>query len=242
MNVDTERQGEMRSFNVRAKSHADMIEILDFVRAAIDDGRLTTGARLPTERDLAERFGASRNTVRKALVALEADGLIYRHVGRGTFIAGAEPDGQAGAHSAPWRRTSPAQVMEARIAVEQQLGELFAAHATQDDIDRLRHCQRQGEAAATWEEFERWDEAFHEAIAAGTKNPLLIQFYRSVTEVRRQGVWGRIKSQTFTTDHRRRVEREHAAVVAALEDRDHQRARQSLLDHLLSVRQVLLGY
>lgn len=56
--------------------------------AAIRDGTLRPGTRLPAERDLAESLGVSRMTVRQALGALERDGLVRRAVGRagGTFV------------------------------------------------------------------------------------------------------------------------------------------------------------
>ncbi len=54
------------------------------IRARIESGEWTE--RLPSEPELGELFGASRETVRKALAALEADGLIYRVHGSGTFV------------------------------------------------------------------------------------------------------------------------------------------------------------
>ncbi|MFC7555324.1 GntR family transcriptional regulator [Pseudoroseomonas wenyumeiae] len=49
------------------------------------ENRWAIGEKLPTERELGLRYGVARNTVRRALEALEAEGLITRHVGRGTF-------------------------------------------------------------------------------------------------------------------------------------------------------------
>jgi GntR family transcriptional regulator len=58
--------------------------------ARIQSGDLKVGARLPPERDLAELLGVSRGTVRQALQALAARGLVKRGVGRGTFVASAK--------------------------------------------------------------------------------------------------------------------------------------------------------
>jgi DNA-binding transcriptional MocR family regulator len=56
------------------------------LETAIQEGRLAAGARLPSERDLAEELGLSRTTVTTAYRELEARGLVRGHVGRGTFV------------------------------------------------------------------------------------------------------------------------------------------------------------
>ena len=57
------------------------------IEAEIESGRLQAGRQLPPERELGERFGVSRVTVRSALADLERRGLVDRHPGRGTFVA-----------------------------------------------------------------------------------------------------------------------------------------------------------
>jgi GntR family transcriptional regulator len=57
------------------------------LRGAITENRLAADEALPPERDLAEEFGVSRITVRKALDALVAEGLLTRRQGAGTFVA-----------------------------------------------------------------------------------------------------------------------------------------------------------
>ena len=71
----------------------------------IADGSYVPGAKLPTERELVERLSAPRSAVRRALGQLEDEGLVIRHVGRGTFLTEtAQPEG------AP-ADTSPASIM-----------------------------------------------------------------------------------------------------------------------------------
>ncbi len=53
----------------------------------IDSGALPAGTKLPSERQLSGRFGTTRVTLREALSALEADGLVYREDRRGWFIS-----------------------------------------------------------------------------------------------------------------------------------------------------------
>ena len=73
-----------------AKVSVDRVSqvIVDQIKLLIRDGRLTPGDRLPSERDLCQRFGVSRVTVREALRVLEASGLVEIRVGArgGAFV------------------------------------------------------------------------------------------------------------------------------------------------------------
>ncbi len=60
--------------------------IVEELRASIGDGRLEAGQQLPSENELAERFGTSRPTVRRAIALLKAEGLVITEQGRGAFV------------------------------------------------------------------------------------------------------------------------------------------------------------
>jgi GntR family transcriptional regulator len=68
------------------------VRIEELLMERIESGAPPVGERLPSERELAEDFGVSRMTVRQALGALEARGLIERGVGRGTFVRAVKVD------------------------------------------------------------------------------------------------------------------------------------------------------
>src|ERR1051326_5956925 len=63
-------------------------EIAERLRMLIVDGYLSSGAKMASERELSDQFSVSRMTVRHALELMEAEGLVSRHPGRGTYIAG----------------------------------------------------------------------------------------------------------------------------------------------------------
>src|ERR1700741_2833351 len=70
-------------------------ELAGRILAASEQAGLGPGSRLPTERQLAAHPGVTRSGVRHALSALEADGLISREVGRGTFLCAPAVPGTA---------------------------------------------------------------------------------------------------------------------------------------------------
>lgn len=62
-------------------------QIKEYVRANIQSGNFRPHSRIPSERELAQRFGVSRLTVTKAIKELEQAGIVYVRIGKGTFIA-----------------------------------------------------------------------------------------------------------------------------------------------------------
>jgi DNA-binding FadR family transcriptional regulator len=230
----------MPATNTRQAARDGAQRIRDFIVRSAADGTLTPGAKLPTERELARRFAVPRNAVRKTLAQLEAEGSITRHVGRGTFLSGsgsaADSDADSVAH------TSPAELMEARLRLEPALAELIVTNATPADLERMEMCITKAERAATLDEFELWDAALHQALAAGTHNRFVIRVLDMMTAVRQQAEWGKLKDRIVTPDRRVQYEKEHRAIVGALKARDADLARTMILAHLQHARRNLFGY
>lgn len=218
-----------------------MLTVEQSLRALLDDGvadgTLGPGAKLPTERDLVERLAAPRSAVRRALDRLESEGLVIRHVGRGTFLTdvaqhlsdGAPPD------------TSPAEIMQARLAIEPSMAALAARQANQADMDHIAECLQHGANSDDFETFEIWDARLHRAIAQSAHNGLLMNVFDVMNTARALPVWGSLKRRTSSVERRRCYHREHVAVIEALSDRDPEGARETMAVHLQSVADNLLG-
>jgi DNA-binding FadR family transcriptional regulator len=201
------------------------------------------GQRLPTERALSDQYGLSRSSVRRVLLELKRLRLVTQTVGSGTYVADDAPQVLAQmqqAHAAA--AISPADLMAARIALEPALVDMVIGNATAADFARMDECNARAEAAPTLEEFENWDGALHEAIAAAAHNGLIARVFCLMNEARTQGEWGVLKRRSVTPERRREYERQHRELVAALKDRDAARARRLCARHLAQVRHNLLGY
>jgi len=61
------------------------------------------------------------------------------------------------------------------------------------------------------------------------------------SRVREQGEWGRLKRDSMTAERRRRYQEQHRQIVAALQDRDEEKARLLLKQHLLQIQQNLFS-
>lgn len=212
-------------------------DIRAYLLEAVAQGAISPGGKLPTERELANRFALPRNTVRKTLAQLEAEGAITRHVGRGTFLADA-----GGFPADSIAHTSPAELMEARMRLEPALAELIVINATPADFARMDTCLDRAESGVTLDDFEVWDAALHQAMAAATHNRFIIRVFDMATAVRHQTEWGKLKDRVVTTDRRIKYQQEHRAIVEALKERDADQARTAILAHLQHARRNLFGF
>jgi DNA-binding FadR family transcriptional regulator len=249
---------------VPAKRGRDLAELI-----LAESGRagLEPGSRLPTERRLAADLGVTRSGIRLALAALEADGLISREVGRGTFLrdeaagalaaarrggpdtggaGGQDDDAEAGEPSRPRSRPAapdfaPADVMTIRRLIEPQALPLVVLWATARDFAELERCVSGGDQAASYEEFETWDLALHRGIIAAAHSPLLVALYGVVESARHGQVWGELKRRSATRQRRELYQEDHRGIVASLRARDADAAVESMRTHLARVAGHLLG-
>ena len=208
--------------------------IADQIRAAILGGQLKEGERLPPERSLADQFGVSRVTVRDALRALEAMGLITVRVGArgGAFVTA--PTGSIVAQTMSdmvmMSAITPADVVEARLMVELGTVTIACARATEEDLALLRAlCERGANALAkkTYTRELSWD--FHSLLAKAAHNGAvegLTQSFRSSLSLHP------IRTREGAKAHVRSAE-EHERILEALERRDGGAARTEMAQHLL---------
>ncbi len=208
----------------------------------LESGVYPVGAKLPTERALAEQLSLPRNAVRDALAGLEAEGSIVRRVGSGTFVSGTAGASMSRPAASMAADASPTEIMEGRLLIEPRLAMLAVAHATAADFERMDACNRAAERTDSFGEFERWDAALHQAIAEATHNRLLMELYRAITRARDQADWGELKRRSLTPERRDIYREQHRRIVAALRARDGARAEAELVAHLKSVRDDLLGF
>jgi DNA-binding FadR family transcriptional regulator len=244
-------------------------ELAELILAECGRAGLEPGSRLPTERRLAADLGVTRSGIRLALAALEADGLISREVGRGTFLldaaatalaaarrggvdrseaastqdghgpGGNPPAGPRGRQAAP--DFAPADVMTIRRLIEPQALPLVVLWATAKDFAEMERCVAGGDEAASYEEFETWDLALHRGIIAAAHSPLLVALYGVVESARHGQVWGDLKRRSATRGRRELYQEDHRSVVAALRARDSDTAVEAMRAHLARVAGHLLG-
>lgn len=210
------------------------------LRRAIETGVYAHGEQLPAERQLAIALGAARSTVRKALNQLEESGVVIRKVGSGTFVNYAEPLQNSVEDITDL--ISPLQLIEARFSVEPYMTRLAAIHATHRDLNSMEAILERLESSNTDKNaFGHWDSEFHLLLARCSQNPLLVNLYQQINNVRSHAQWGAMKDAILSPEQIDAYNRQHRSLYDALCQRDVKKAVDHINRHLEKARQDLLG-
>ena len=210
--------------------------IVEDVCAALIDKRLAPGDFLGTEKDIAERAGASRIVARDALRTLQALGVVEIKVGAGggARIAEGNPRlfSEALAVQLSLAGISVREMMDAQRAIETTAAELAAENADPEDLDTLRALLAEHEAVIEdGAAYTRSCMRFHLAIAEASKNRVLIAQLLSLQHVS----WP-AENRTLTMPVARHILEVHRALADVIESRDAAAARRLMDDHVKMIR------
>jgi GntR family transcriptional regulator, transcriptional repressor for pyruvate dehydrogenase complex len=225
---------------------ADVVaeQLLDLVL----DGTFPIGGPLPSESDLASRFGVSRLTVREAIRSLVPTRVLDVQQGRSTLVnptrLWSPLDGRlllARSRAGGDPLLLPRRLMEARRAVEVAIVELAAVRRKESHLERLRSLHRKmldgharEDAAATADA----DLAFHEALFDAADNVFLDALFEPLTSVLRA-----MRQETSAVrDFRSHALDRHAAILRAIEAGDPVQARAAMEAHLQQTEEDVAHY
>ncbi len=213
------------------------------ILASITAGEFREGDKLPTELALAERFDASRPTIREALARLRADGVVSTRQGSGTIVT-RRPDPDF-PRFAPLETLSDVQrCFDFRIVVESGAAALAATAASEADLAQVERCYRQLDqviaqrTVGAGEDFE-----FHLAVARASGNQFFVTAIASMqAQVLVSMSLMRNLSLSKKSDERQAlVQAEHQQVLHALQRRDPQAAGAAMRAHLENARRRMFG-
>jgi GntR family transcriptional regulator, transcriptional repressor for pyruvate dehydrogenase complex len=209
------------------------------LRAYIDRALRERRERLLPEPQLSELLDIPRGRLRTHLKRLEKDGLIWRHVGKGTFIG---PRTTPLLDSVSVGSVSPSDVIDARLMIEPLLAGKAAVHARRSDIEAMERCLEDNRAATSFVAWKHGDDRLHRLIAEAAQNPLLLMLYdvvhgyaRKLVAERMEQALGHNPAPTENSNE------QHAAIVAAIKRQDPEAAETGMRRHLTSIRSLLFG-
>jgi DNA-binding FadR family transcriptional regulator len=207
-------------------------QVADQIRLLIETGELSDGARLPAERELAERFSVSRPTVREALIVLEVEGYIQIRMGSGVYIS---------RKTSPTKIVLPAddsdgpfEILQARCIIESAIAEEAARLATpqhvailDDNLKRMQQSLHDAKRALAV------DREFHTAIADIIGNATLNRFTGLIYDQRMTPYFEKLAGYFEGPHTWQLATEEHVAIRNAIATNDPSAAREAMRLHMI---------
>jgi GntR family transcriptional repressor for pyruvate dehydrogenase complex len=211
-------------------------EVIARIKKEISSGRLTPGARLPTEQELMAALGVSRTVVREAVAALRADGLITTRQGSGAYVAAdvsrvpfrIDPEGLSSIEDV-------LEVMELRLAIEVEAAARAAQRITPRSLASIERVLGTFEASvAKGEGAANEDFAFHLAIAEASGNSRFAELLEFLGRhvIPRQSIRVAVSPVEEQRKYLARIQSEHWRIYEALRGGDPGEARRAMREHL----------
>ena len=208
-------------------------------------GVLRPGERLPSERDLAERLGVSRPSLRDAIAQLQDQGLLSTRAGAGIFVA--DVLGSAFSPALVQLFSTHDEAVFDYLSFRRDLEALAAERAARlgsdSDLKVIqavfdKMCAPASRRSA--EEDAKLDAEFHTAILEASHNVVMLHMMRSMFDLLRQGVFYNRQVMFKQRTTKSALLDQHQAINDAIQARNPRAARAAVQAHLDYVRQALL--
>ncbi|MCM1975482.1 MULTISPECIES: FadR/GntR family transcriptional regulator [Streptomyces] len=215
-------------------------EALEQILQVVRLGLVPAGERLPAERELADRLGISRVTLREVLKVLQDQGLVESRRGRygGTFVLPRPTETGGDELRRRIAEVDIEDVLRFREVLEVGAAELCAAHGlTDEQADRLREALA-GTRDAPLAEYRRQDTLFHLTLAELSGSPTLTAQYAAV----RAGVNDLLDCIPLLVRNLEHSQQQHTALVEAVLEGDTDGAREVMREHCAGTAALLRGF
>jgi GntR family transcriptional repressor for pyruvate dehydrogenase complex len=216
-------------------------QAIEKIKNLIVEGEFTPGAKLPRERELAERLGLSRNSLREAVRALTLIGVLEPRQGDGTYVTSLEPELLLAGTTFVSDLLTGATLLElyqVRRILEPAATALAATRLTEDDLEALAETLARMDTAETTQAFIDVDVEFHRIIVQASGNATLASLIQNLSGgTLRARVWRAIRERGAVESTRQL----HHDIYAALKARDPDLAAAADLVHLAEGERWLRG-
>ena len=220
-------------------------QVSERIRAEIRSGQFGVESRLPSERELAARFGVGRPAVREAIGALQNEGLVITRRNSGTYVCAdalqrlAAPPPEAASLADP--DVSPTSTLDVRLILEPAIARRAASRAQRDEL--AEHYLAQMDSIADIADpaqrvlWNNSDRLFHRQLAIMTGDALLVKIADEVAKTMDQPLWKRLKDDGIHDAGRIRLYvSEHRLIYEAIVGGDADAAAFYVEQHIMRVR------
>jgi GntR family transcriptional repressor for pyruvate dehydrogenase complex len=215
-------------------------EVLAQLKDYLLQGNIIPGSKLPSERELARMFDVNRVSVREALTILEANGMITRKVGEGTFHTGASAyTASSIINLIQKNKNLIIEPLQVRLALEPKIARLAAANISKNQIAFLNHIlEQQKKLLEKKGDISELDKKFHMEIALATGNSI----FAGLVEALHNSFMESRYASPLSPERGKSGYLSHKKICAALKNRDSDKAEEALQDHLIQVERSAINY
>jgi GntR family transcriptional repressor for pyruvate dehydrogenase complex len=217
-----------------------MRRITEFIK----EQKLESGDKLPPERELAMALSVSRASVRQAIVALSAQGIVTMRHGDGNYISDASENDytlELFGHFLAGAQINPDEILEVRIMLECEAARLCALRADDKHLAALRNLLERNRMQNGQEDsLSSMNKDLHSAIAGGASNSALLRIMDVVWDIMGGNMWPLLKSES--NNRKRQIELhldQHEQIVEAICARDEKKAYQEMYNHLVTIEREM---
>lgn len=203
-------------------------KIFDEISTLIDLGEYPVGSRLPTERQLAERFEVSRPTVREAIIALDATNRVSVKTGSGVYVLE-----KTVKDNFPYNDISPFEVIEARVLIEGEAAALAAKMITDDEVILLKGAFHKLKSENNTRSIA--DREFHSIIANATHNTVIANQIHTLWELQENIEHIKEAHQSVCEAQDIKRIKEHQDIMQAIVNGNASAARNAMHKHFSNV-------
>ncbi len=226
------KRTEQPSFALDRESSSLHRQIVDYMRDQILSGNLKEGDVLPSERELAQRFGVSRMPVREALRILEYLGVVRHMRGKGEVVQRVNL-GRLLTNVAPLLMETPSVLSDlyaVRLVLEEYAAALAARHCTDEDLAAIEaSILSMEEGMHMGEPVEEPSLDFHTHVLGASKNKVLQMINIFLSEMQRFA-----RKRTFQSREMQEMSLQyHKTIFSKIRNRDEQGSATAMREHLL---------
>lgn len=220
-------------------------KIVEQLCALIQEGRLTPGNKLPSERQLIDMLGVGRSSLREALNKLETLGYVEIRKRKGIFVKSIDSTLQLD----PLKKMLQAdqikivQLYEVRSDIEQASASAAATERNSADLKEIRRCladfEAKTEAGGLQFSYER-DLAFHCAVARASHNLFRVHVTLNILDFAKEFIQPILEDFAGSDAHTATIVSQHRGIFEAIQEKDARLARDCMREHLDWTNQKLI--
>jgi len=212
------------------KSDRLYMKVAEQLNSLIDNDVIKPGERFPSERELAEKLGVSRPTIREAMIALELSGVIEIRTGSGIYVTEKKTRLEPQLKDAG---VGPFEILEIRYIIEAEACALAAARISDAEIEQLRNVVDEMEEELKLPgASEKADQKFHSIIAKASQNSAILSVVDWLWDLRNESELSTAFLERIREEGVHPSIDEHRKILSALEQRNPEKARTAMKLHI----------